>query len=387
MRNFLHSTTFSNCQKYSENHGFLESHRLLSAQCEHSRYLDRSWIIALFLWYIVVDNTRHIYFVLWHHSIDYVSQIWNTHRSNPRQHIEIVLFSIDLVVYVAVVIDCTFCSWDVYFRRCTCIRLYGKRLNKFEHVWKVVSVWMYIFSSFIDFKLHRLKLNWMIFVFPFQIVAAVLTCISFLFSIWLVVKERHYLLPSLPASGHGLVLLVFWTLAFTNENVSIMNLNKEHWWNNVNASLRDKVELSLFIARYICSLLIFVLGIKAPGIVHNVDDEYIHLDQENNSVSLRPTDIFISFLRIIFAFFLNYFQFSVIFVLQQENRSTWTSAWKKIRTLAPFLWPKKSVALQLRVILCFVLLIGGRVLNVLVPIYNQKIGNFHTFHNQISSRC
>lgn len=61
-----------------------------------------------------------------------------------------------------------------------------------------------------------------------------------------------------------------------------MNLNKEHWWNNVNASVRDKVELSLFITRYICSLLIFVLGLKAPGIQQNLDDDYIHLNPDNS---------------------------------------------------------------------------------------------------------
>lgn len=58
----------------------------------------------------------------------------------------------------------------------------------------------------------------------------------------------------------------------------------------------------------------------------------------------------------------------------QESRSTWANGWKKIRTLAPFLWPKNSFSLQLRVILCIILLIGGRVINVVVPIFNQKIG-------------
>lgn len=40
----------------------------------------------------------------------------------------------------------------------------------------------------------------------------------------------------------------------------------------------------------------------------------------------------------------------------------------------PFLWPKKSFALQFRVTFCIGLLIAGRFINVLVPIYNQKIG-------------
>lgn len=63
----------------------------------------------------------------------------------------------------------------------------------------------------------------------------------------------------------------------------------------------------------------------------------------------------------------------------QETQSTWVNAWRKMRTLLPFLWPKKSLALQFRVCFCIGLLIGGRFINVLVPIYNQKIGKITNF--------
>lgn len=117
-----------------------------------------------------------------------------------------------------------------------------------------------------------------------QIVASSLTCISFLFAICLVLKERNYFLQSSPTRGHGLVLLIFWSLVFINENFSIMNLEKEDWWQHVFASIRDKVEMSLFVTRYICTLIIFVLGLKAPGIAANRDDDYIHLENEMNAV-------------------------------------------------------------------------------------------------------
>lgn len=64
-----------------------------------------------------------------------------------------------------------------------------------------------------------------------------------------------------------------------------MNLEKEDWWHHVFASVRDKVEMSLFVTRYICTLLIFVLGLKAPGIAANREDDYIHLENEMNTVS------------------------------------------------------------------------------------------------------
>lgn len=156
----------------------------------------------------------------------------------------------------------------------------------------------------------------------------------------LVNKERHYLLPSIPSRGHGLVLLMTWTLLFISENLSIVNLKKEDWWFHID-TVKDKTEFSLFVARYVSCLLIFILGLKAPGIASNREDDYIHLVNDSNN---------------------------------QESRSTWNNGWKKLMTLLPFMWPKKSISLQFRVILCIVLLIGGRAINVLVPVFNKKIG-------------
>lgn len=42
--------------------------------------------------------------------------------------------------------------------------------------------------------------------------------------------------------------------------------------------------------------------------------------------------------------------------------------------LSPFIWPKKSLTLQLRVVVCVLLIVAGRVANVYVPIYSAKIG-------------
>lgn len=126
-----------------------------------------------------------------------------------------------------------------------------------------------------------------VYSFEFQIVASSLTCISFLFSICLVLKERYFSLPSVPTRGHGLVLLVFWSMVFINENFSVMNLEKEDWWNHVFRSVRDEIEMALFVTRYVCTLIVFVLGLKAPGLAPNREDDYIHLMNDNNSVILN----------------------------------------------------------------------------------------------------
>ena len=43
-----------------------------------------------------------------------------------------------------------------------------------------------------------------------------------------------------------------------------------------------------------------------------------------------------------------------------------------------YVWPKKSIPLQITALFCFTLLIAGRFLNLLVPIYNKYIvGKLH----------
>ena len=49
-------------------------------------------------------------------------------------------------------------------------------------------------------------------------------------SVRLVYLERNEQLPSVPARGHGVVLLVFWTLVFVGENLAFLNLRNEDWW-------------------------------------------------------------------------------------------------------------------------------------------------------------
>lgn len=45
--------------------------------------------------------------------------------------------------------------------------------------------------------------------------------------------ERKRLLPSIPTRGHGLVLLVFWSLAFILENVAFISwFSRDWWWQN-----------------------------------------------------------------------------------------------------------------------------------------------------------
>ena len=99
--------------------------------------------------------------------------------------------------------------------------------------------------------------------------------------------------------------------------------------------------------RYIFTVVTFILGIKAPGIRQEYNSRTPILDEET-PLENEPR-------------------------VSASQGSTWRNIWKKITTLLPYMWPKKSVGLQLRVVMCIVLLIGVRVTNVFVPIYSKKI--------------
>ncbi|GMT21070.1 hypothetical protein PFISCL1PPCAC_12367, partial [Pristionchus fissidentatus] len=55
------------------------------------------------------------------------------------------------------------------------------------------------------------------------------------------------------------------------------------------------------------------------------------------------------------------------------NRSAWAGFSRKCSLMAPYVWPKKSFGLQLRVALCLFLLLFGRLINVALPLYNKWI--------------
>ncbi|XP_076292860.1 ABC transporter ATP-binding protein/permease Hmt-1 [Lasioglossum baleicum] len=185
-------------------------------------------------------------------------------------------------------------------------------------------------------------------VYGYMILTTVLTVIIYPYSVYILKIERHKLLPGVPPRGHGIVLLGFWTLAFVVENLVFVNIEKLEWWFHLN-TLTDQIEMALFVLRYVSSLAIFALGLKAPGLTVNSDPDYHTLP---DGPTTRP----------------RYYQGR-----PDDNSSAWKNAWYKVKVLAPFLWPKKSSMLQLRVIFCFALLISGRLINLYVPIYNKKI--------------
>ncbi|CAL1290607.1 unnamed protein product [Larinioides sclopetarius] len=190
-------------------------------------------------------------------------------------------------------------------------------------------------------------------IYGYMIFHALLYCFAFPFAVYLLYLERYKVLPSVPTSGHGLVLLVFWTCVFIVENLTLLNLKNEKWWFSLN-NLSDKIEFGFFVLRYLCGVLLFLLGLDAPGIP-SAQDYFLfrQLNLQSGTAALLES--------------------GSPGIDAAENRSAFSHIGEKIKRLIPFLWPKRSFKLQLRVVICFGFLILGRVINVLVPQYNKYI--------------
>lgn len=115
--------------------------------------------------------------------------------------------------------------------------------------------------------------------------------LSYVMAICLIVKERFYQLPAVPTTrGHGIVLLIFFTLTFVAQNLALVNINSKDWWFEM-GSREDRVEMTLFVTRYICTLLTFALGLNAPGITSVAAEDEELLVENENEVSLIESSL------------------------------------------------------------------------------------------------
>jgi len=166
--------------------------------------------------------------------------------------------------------------------------------------------------------------------------------------------ERYRQLPISARHGHGPVLLIYWTLAFMQVNFRFIVLTKEAWYDKL-VDIPHNVDLGLFVANYLLTCGVFVLGLRAPGLTPT--HQYSTFTRQSSAEPEEGT---------------------------ASQGSTWRGFWGKLKRLLPYMWPSNSPLLQLRVMACFVLLILLRVTNVFVPIYYRNIVNSLTSLSPIS---
>merc|ERR1719334_86490 len=166
------------------------------------------------------------------------------------------------------------------------------------------------------------------------------------FSVILTSLERHRQLPISVRHGHGPVLLIFWTLAFMQVNFRLIVLTKEPWYNNL-VDIYHKIDLAFYVTSYLLTCGVFVLGLRAPGL--SPIQIYSNFRHESNREPREEVQD------------------------SASEGSTWKGFWKKMIKLLPYMWPRNSPLLQLKVIACVVLIALLRVTNVFVPVYYKNI--------------
>ncbi|KAG0415713.1 hypothetical protein HPB47_007111 [Ixodes persulcatus] len=179
-----------------------------------------------------------------------------------------------------------------------------------------------------------------------QLVWALCLSPAWVFSALLTRLERHWALPSVPTHGHGLPLLLFWAASMVQEALAFLGLHNPDWWFHLH-SKRDMAEMAFYATRFVLSLLVFAIGLKGPS-VPSSRDYFLYSRGHVQAAESQP-------------------------LMEEGEHSTFKGFTAKLRLLLPFLWPKNSHRLQLVVLMCLVLLVSGRAVNVFIPLLSKKV--------------
>ncbi|EUB60602.1 ATP-binding cassette sub-family B member 6 [Echinococcus granulosus] len=177
----------------------------------------------------------------------------------------------------------------------------------------------------------------------FAVLYAIGMPIAWIIAMSLLIIERQRTCPRLYGMRHGFPLLLFWTISFVLVNLPLTCIGSSSWWWKLETDL-DKAELAVWIAEYMCTLLVFILGLLAPGspnyamLYHGLLDE--------NAVTQDPL-----------------------------AAGRWGVFKRRASVLFPFIWPRSRYLLQLNIILCVCILVVARVVNLYVPIFYKNIVN------------
>nr|XP_054767869.1 ATP-binding cassette sub-family B member 6-like [Lytechinus pictus] len=168
---------------------------------------------------------------------------------------------------------------------------------------------------------------------------------SYIVSLPVIAIERTKFLAS-RVRGHGFILLLFWSLAFLSENLAFVSWGSPHYWWKLETEFHQAM-FGLWVVRYVITFCLFALGLRAPGLPKKSYMLIINEDGQEPTNEIPANDA--------------------------GNPSTWANAWTKVRIVWPYVWPKGNFLMQLRVLLCLLILVAGRVINVFVPVLNKNI--------------
>ena len=197
-------------------------------------------------------------------------------------------------------------------------------------------------------------------IYGYTIVVDALGITSWIFSAALTFKERHQIVLN---RSHSFPLVIFWLAVALLLCLDVMSWANPQWWWGLRGHT-DISDLVLFIVRCVFIVGVVVLGVLRPlftkkhdyTLMVNLDPQDkadIDTEKQNRANQERKEGSFV----------------------RRRTSSAFANIWFKCKLLFPYVWPKGHLLLQLRVIVCFLLLVSGRVINVYVPIYYKYIIN------------
>ena len=152
-------------------------------------------------------------------------------------------------------------------------------------------------------------------------------------------------------------LVVYWLLASVWQSLQLLGWANPHWWWGLH-SQADLSDLILFCIQTSLLTALLAVGVMWPLLTRSprnytllVNSDPVNTTEHNWQQARQREGSFV----------------------QRRTSSTFAGLWGKARLLFPYVWPRGHPLLQLRVVVCFLILVAARVINVYVPLYYKKI--------------
>ena len=197
--------------------------------------------------------------------------------------------------------------------------------------------------------------------------------VSWTFAAVFVAKETRRVLLG---RFHGLTLMLFWLLSALWLCLDVTSWSNPYWWWKLNCRA-DVSDLTLFIVRALSMATILSLAFLSPLVRRRYsrytllvdaaddvsDEEDGKCDDDDAKKQRKPAAVPSA----------AHDARSGTFAKVHSGSSAFSDFWRKSKLIFPYVWPKGQYLLQLRVVVCLVLLAAGRVVNVYVPLFYKTI--------------
>lgn len=206
-------------------------------------------------------------------------------------------------------------------------------------------------------------------LYGYVIVSNTTGFIAWLFCISLITRERYNVLYGL---HHSVPIILFWLVSILWLVFAVVSWGNSEWWWSISNTV-DIVDVTLFGIRSVSLFLLVCVGVVRPLMSRRTQYRLlVNFDEATRPpIASQSEEDHIK---------------AGGFSRKSSQGSTFGGLWKKIKLLFPYVWPKGHFFLQLQVVICFLILASGRVINVYVPIFYKRIVNALTPNRNLTER-